>query len=665
MDFIKKKICIEDARTRTQGIMPYYQMGKEYTQHSGSSCYGVSELELEIASGSNGNWGHFVANPCFLAEKGKSYEAMLRKYYDIINFVRTGIKLRKVEYKENDIVFVEDFDEFSYNSVSDCFSGGTDIDLYELAAYPASNFYSSVLEGFRNETRDVYKSYETTSDEYIVLIDNYDAFQNLTKYLDGTAYAPSGNEHHKWHEYCKTVDKFIGKLSVPARIYNRHLKVPKNMAYADVKSYYEWLRDYQSLSADCCNTRLWEDRGGNEMLEFLTGKLTEVERAITWVNEMDYAVPYIEIPLLISQNFTDVGTLTNIDGVDYEDQKKRPHHDEAMPSGFTIDDIHMSQRRKIYPKTGKGSIEVESLLKTLRSRKKYTDDDNNVLPGLFQTFSNPAGVFVRVSKGGGTWNVEEISGGNLINGDGKVSEEVAGTNYYRSVTTKSAAKRIAEVYEEENGATAIFYFRVKYNNSESAHMTMPYQVGNSTNVYLVDSSRNIYRGDFIMGLTATPIYIEVEYVIGGYFYGTDRGNYISYVGSGDVYYERRTLDVNHVDYVNLDGVDNVPIWSDYIDFEGDAKEFYSPRYNLYRTGTTANIIEATVGEIWNSDYAYDAYLVKEDYLTNFSTLPKVEVNVTVDRGGVSAFESHYKLTECNTMQDLEAYGNGWFLPDNQ
>ena len=439
------------------------------------------------------------------------------------------------------------------------------------------------------------------------------------------------------------------------------------MAYADVKSYRDWLRDYQTLSADCCNLRLWEDRGGEDMLDFLNGKMDEVDRAISWVNSMEYSIPYIEMPLLISQSFTDVGALTNVDGTEYVESYpegngdgKRPHGRGRQEKAFTIDQISIIGERKQYPKSGEGSIEVESLLKTLRARKKYMDDDDNVLPGLFQSFNNPSGVFVHCIKSGGNWNVSECGGSGLLNGDGKTSAELANTNYYRSVTTKASAKRIAEVYDEEPGnpVATSFYFKVKYDNSENTHLTIPYAVGNATNVYLVDESRNLYRGDFITGLTATS-------VIGGFFNGTDKGEYVSYAGGGDIYYERRTLDTKHVDYVNLDGVDNVPVWSDYIDFESDAKEFYSPRYNLYRTGTTANIIEASTADIWNKDYAFDAYLTKEDYLINFSNMPKVDVNVTVDRGGVSAFEKHYKLTECNTMQDLETYGNGWFLPENQ
>ena len=103
MDYIKKKICLEVARTRTQGLVPYYELGKAYGQHEpyyvsvcnecdyegddvfdecprcGSkdveikpACKDITSLGLEPADGPNGNWGQFPANPCFLAEWDKS-----------------------------------------------------------------------------------------------------------------------------------------------------------------------------------------------------------------------------------------------------------------------------------------------------------------------------------------------------------------------------------------------------------------------------------------------------------------------------------------------------------------------------------------------------------------------------------------------------------------
>ena len=742
MDYIKKTICLEGARTRTQGIMPYYEIGVAYPQHSGGSCSSVTELGLTIASGYNGNWGQFVATPCFLAENGKTYDGMLHNYYSILNMVRDGIKLRRVETKDGEIIFVEDMDSFVWNGT--CFDFGAEPDsIYFYSAYDDDDFHAIEIDSLKEETRFVYRysGSEAITSDYVVLIQDFHKFSGMSCYLNGVTVPNTlsadtqveGDEHTRWVNYCKVVDACIGKITIPATIYNNHIKVPKSMPCADVEEYIAWLETNKELSGNCCNARLWDDMGGDEMLEFLNAsaksKYDAYLNAVT-DEEFKYTVPYIEMPLLLVQNFTDVGVLTNLDGDNYEPdllgpsydgpEKTRPHGklvESILGSGFTrvilkdgteitaqeqidrfaisgqgicIDQIKMKNRRAVYPKNmedyeenpglydGK-TVEVESLLKTLRTKRKYTDDENNVLPGLFQNYDGePGGKYFMCEKNGTEWVLTPCEGADLVNGDGMTSDELAnattGTNlYYRSVTTESAAKRIAEVYDQEpkwedGPETPTFYFKVKYDNSSSRPMKLPYSAGNATNIYLYDEEENIYRADFISSVTISNKEVEIVYIVGGYYKANSDGKYAGrvYTNSGDVYYEKHTYDSSHVDYVTLDGVDNVPIYSQYIDFDADAKEIYSPIYNLYRTGNTANIIEATTGEEWTKlneegkSYAYDAYLTKEEYLTNFSLPPKVDVNVTIDRGGVSAFEKHYKLSECNTMQDLVNYGNNFF-----
>lgn len=826
MDYIKKIICIEDARTRTQGLVPYYEFGKEYAPHSGD-CGSIADLGLTVASGSNGNWGNFPANPWFLGKKNKTYESMLSKYYGLLNVVRNSVKLRKVETKNGEIIYTEDIGTFY--SDGDCFAGGDEPEyLYSFAAYDASGFSFIEIDSDREEARRVYREVTpgTVSDEhmYIVLIKDMEKFSGMTSYLDSTEYdvlgtgidIEGGDENYKWARMCQVVDACIGKINIPSWIFNKHIKVPKSMPCADVAEYIDWLENYQTLSADCCNVRLWDDMGGEDMLKYLKASAsTKCEDLSEIINDLEYSVPYIEMPLLLTQAYTDVGALTNIDGIYYESgltEEERPHG-IGSPTGFSIDEIIMGsgETRYRYPTTEEFEtdsartfgdsgttvrpIVVESQLEMLRDAKKYIDDKNNVLPGLFGKFENPAGKMHYCIKGSNErfyrlgisshtrtideevityWDVvyesvsitdDDIYGLNNLNhtelpslppswknlegdagwteadrivneqrstytnvdksadvnpsiyqirvvdkswkiapaagtpreahnADGMDSSPVSsgGTLYppgefrdatgqfYRTITTCEAGIRIAETEEEEtNGEAALnsyYFFFVKYDNSPENPMTIPYHVGNTANVYLVQSGDTnwLYRGDYIRSINLSGSNIEFVYVIGGRFIGDSAGTYNSPVaGYGDVYYEKhnyeekhKDLDKVHKDLVPLDGVDNVPVWSEYIDFEADAKEFYSPRYDLYRTGNTANIIELASAEQWTAKdgdgdpYSYDAYLAKEDYLTAFSLPPKVDVNVTIDRGGVSVFEKHYKLSECNTMQDLVNYGNNFF-----
>lgn len=828
MDYIKKTICIEGARTRTQGLVPYYEFGKEYeVPFTGVSGY-VSDLGLTIASGSNGNWGQFPANPWFLASENKTYEGMLSSYYSLLNVVRNSVKLRKVETKDGEIIYTEDTGTF-YSDGPDCFVGGDEPEyLYDFAAYDADDFTFTEIDSEREEARRVYREITpgtvSGSHMYIVLINDFEKYMGVSgcsgvsSYLDNTKYSDlgtgidieNGGENYKWARMCQVVDACIGKINIPSWIFNKHIKVPKSMPCADVAEYIDWLENYQTLSADCCNVRLWDDMGGEDMLKYLkTSASTKCDTMSEIIDGLPYAVPYIEMPLLLTQNYTDVGVLTNIDGVYYESgltEEQRPHG-IGSPSGFTIDEIVMGfgDTRYEYPTTEQFEadsartfgvsgttvrpIVVESQLEMLRDAKKYIDDKNNVLPGLFKKFDNPAGqmyscvkmgdesfyelstssytvpdkivdgemtykelyavVYVptsnehivgmnnrmdsytrvfdgnegletfaeaqsivdeqrtnydtgdpsnnewhyRISVYEPIWTMSALTdytpnqsknadgylSGDKLDGDEGLKYppsdpyENPVKKYYRTITTPVAGIRIAQTEEDEtrqpDSAKTHYFFCVKYNNSETTPMEMPYHSGNTANVYLMDSGGTnwLYRGDYIRKITPSGNSIEFEYVIGGRFYGDSAGTYASPVaGYGDVYYEKHNYEEKHKDLVPLDGVDNVPVWSEYIDFEADAKEFYSPRYGLYRTGNTANIIELASAEQWTAKdgdgdpYSYDAYLAKEDYLTAFSLPPKVDVNVTIDRGGVSVFEKHYKLSECNTMQDLVNYGNNFF-----
>ena len=746
MDFIKKTICIDDSRTKTQGLMPYYVFGRNYEQH-GISCGTVEELNLETATGENGNWGQFVANPCFLYENNKDYKTMLDNYYSILNDVRDGIKLRRVQTKEGEIIYTKVISSLEWDESTQCFSDGDEPEnIYDYAAMPDLSFMGENING-----EMIYRTNDTVEDTFIVLITDYDSFLEKAKYLDGTGYEAYLNtgldtdaapDKDKWSLFCQVVDICIGKINIPDWIYNKHIKTPKSMPCADVEPYIKWLEDYTTLSADCCNTRLWEDMGGSDMLEYLHASAeTKCEEYSSLLNGLTYSVPHIDVPILLLQNYTDVGVLTNIDGVEYDaemygpvkqgDEDTRPHGklrkaldniglseseiEYLLSSGFGVsfDEIVMSGDTIDYPTTERYEtvmaaiasgeipngevpddckvkpIEVESLLNTLRSGKKFFDDHNNLLPGIFQRFTDSlTGKYYICTKEGEGWTIEEYTGNTdaWINADGMSSEELipvqGNAKKYRSVSTKESALRIAEIYSQEPreyGEEEIteFCFKVKYDNSQNKPMKKPYEIGNTANIYFCKETDSglVYRGDFVINTATTNTggveFFEATYIVGGYFYGDEDGNFIDYIGGGDTYYEKHHFIENHIINVDIDGVDNVPVYTEYIDFAGDEKQFYSPRYDLYRNGNVANIIRMTSGEQWlkkdteGHGYAYDAYLTKEDYLTSFSLPPKVDVDVTIDRGGASAFERHYNLSECNTMSDLEQYRNGYFFTETE
>lgn len=97
-----------------------------------------------------------------------------------------------------------------------------------------------------------------------------------------------------------------------------------------------------------------------------------------------------------------------------------------------------------------------------------------------------------------------------------------------------------------------------------------------------------------------------------------------------------------------------------IDFNNKKVTIYNRDYELSRDGLESTITSLPVGGVWNKNEAIDGVVYKKEYLNHISEEPKIDVNVEFDRGAAAAFENHFKLSECNTMEDLENYGNNYF-----
>lgn len=51
---------------------------------------------------------------------------------------------------------------------------------------------------------------------------------------------------------------------------------------------------------------------------------------------------------------------------------------------------------------------------------------------------------------------------------------------------------------------------------------------------------------------------------------------------------------------------------------------------------------------------------RQEYLLHITTLPKVESDVFIERGGISVMPMHGQFAEINTLEQLEKFGNGFY-----
>ena len=104
----------------------------------------------------------------------------------------------------------------------------------------------------------------------------------------------------------------------------------------------------------------------------------------------------------------------------------------------------------------------------------------------------------------------------------------------------------------------------------------------------------------------------------------------------------------------------VPVTYKEIDFNNKQVTIYNKDFGLSRQGNVAEIKGLPTGEIWNEQEATSSPVIKKEYLNHISEEPIIGVDVMFDRGNATAFENHFKLSECNTYEDIENYGNNYF-----
>lgn len=128
--------------------------------------------------------------------------------------------------------------------------------------------------------------------------------------------------------------------------------------------------------------------------------------------------------------------------------------------------------------------------------------------------------------------------------------------------------------------------------------------------------------------------------------------------TGIIYKESYPVKISTAE-TKINGVRTVVTYYE-IDFNNKKVTIYNRDYELYRDGLESTITSLPRGGVWNANEAIDGKVYKKEYLNHISETPKVDVDVEFDRGAAAAFENHFKLGECNTMEDLENYGNNYF-----
>lgn len=512
---------------------------------------------------------------------------------------------------------------------------------------------------------------------------------------------------------CKDMEeKFIGYLNIPQKIEGD--LVPDRISYSDISEWIDWFRKHTKDS--CCYEKVvdgdnsnvgnvvdkeWTDRGGDEMKEFLEKNEGLLEQALMSIKNMNcgFLVPNMEFPLLLTNEYKDTGLWTEYED-ESEETQKQPIY-EALKGEW----------EKLESK----NLMIESQLQSVRS-SVYHSDDNGVLPGLFdedggyykcryrnyweyKEYQNPTDTekdeavlkdsipptgstrfddfIIKVGEGDNEkyYKEENIVFTEVfgIDAPSECHDDYTAANddscYFTVTVVEEAVPILNTLVPLKEGRGLVDLDFINLLAKFKTPLKIPYIKGEVHNFY-EDESGECF-GDYVTDVRKSGGQITITYNIGGKC-NLD-GTYAPNSNYGILLRDIYNYSSNHSYNCSFEDYPTT-INGEYIDFDNSPNTIEVENYDLGTAETKENSEDAFVPKTRKCNQAQILGMRLMDALDG--SAPKVmfkqpetegiefpiksDVDIELNRGASAAFENYFKLSECNTMQDLENYQNNWF-----
>jgi hypothetical protein len=680
MEFIKKKICLDDFISHIPGL---------------NETIDGEDLLLNT----NGSWGKIPKMLTLWGSKIK-YGTIMDLYYKTLNIVRNAV------YYEYDMVgnkwMTTDFDwRDAFNTNNIMFSENL----------PTDELSDKMIVGV-TDTQNIQIFYDDisniggTSNNGLDLITSVNEMMGI--HIVPYAYTCKNCSHVKLGTNVKMCEKCnstsIEPYQPPFMPYFLYLKeVPK------------WIEYMEKLKTDiCCEKGPYEEHGGDAFLEYLK----KLEDNGYFMYRDGTEMTTIDIPILLTSKIRDIGQYRAYD-VDDVDEK-----------GNVIDEnIVIETPTTIVETVG------ESKLRTLRKRKRSVDDNGAELP--FILVKNEDGYATEspyqvdylkniqivkdkfyadtITSIKETCTPKEInlSMYNIIIEKLKDEQHFIGTTtkYMGGLLRNDVCPDLIKYGTKDKNTVANV---MNYFNSDSISREMAlrkkmlkYFMNTYPDILCVkqdfqfdyeliygvedyDNTHEDGEGNIIIPIKEEKIYkthsgtiyimfdkpmIEYTYVLGGKFEKQRATNKLKLV-------EKNPFSISEVKYHDWDGSgiwyrESFPIKKvciqkflidgemreftyDYVDFSANEKTYSFNGIDFPRKNYILCEKIRYKSDAYKSDVVNDP-IFRDEKMLGLNYPLKESYDVVVERSSSAAFEKHLQLSEVKTWQDLENYRNGLFL----
>ena len=258
----------------------------------------------------------------------------------------------------------------------------------------------------------------------------------------------------------------------------------------------------------------------------------------------------------------------------------------------------------------------------------------------------------------GWWECEKLTDPSIICGDGENLK--AGDYKYRNVLIVSCLPALVGPCKPGD----VYYVMARYDNglvqpkniegkdATIVSMKIPYKVDEPQNIVSYEDGTITYDKIISAEKIDTNKYL-IRYVKGATSGATN-------VETGIHYEETLYYSENNLAKVPIDGIYMADLYYDVLGDNSEKTSVYSEEFRKYRLVRKAKITGMEVGTQWTEENAVNAMLFTKDGYEGLQEEPKYDINLLYNRGNAAAWENHFKLSECNTMEDLVNYGNNFF-----
>jgi hypothetical protein len=681
MEFIKKKICLDDFVSHIPGLNETID-GED------------------LLTNANGSWGKIPKN-LTLWDTEVKYGTIMNLYYQVLDIVRNAV------YYEYDTSgskwMVVDFDwRDAFNTNNILFSDNL----------PTDELSDKMIVGV-TKTENLSIFYDDisqiggTSHNGLDLITNVNDMMGI--HIVPYAYVCKSCSHIKISKNAPQICEECGSGSIepyqpPFMPYFLYLKeIPK------------WIDYMNNLKTDiCCEKKPYNEHGGDAFLEYLT-KLKD-DGYFMYTNGTEMAT--IDIPLLLTSKIRDIG------------QYRAYDVDDVDENGNIIDDnIVIESQTTIVEAVG------ESKLKTLRKRKRSVDDNGAELPFILtktedgyqmelpyqvnylkniqivkdkfyaDTITSIKETCTPKETNLSMYNViiEKLTDQQHFDGtttnymSGLLRDDVCPDIIRYGSKDKNTSSSVTSFFNSDSMAREsmlrtkmLKYFSNVYpdilcvKQDFQFDYELTYGVEDYENTY-TDEEGNIItpiKEEKLSKTHSGTIYImfdqpmiEYTYVLGAKFkkqHLTDKlkldetnpffvseTKYHDWDGSGIWYREKFPIKKVCVQQFLIDGVMREFTY-DYVDFGANEVTYTFngidfPRKNYILCEEIRYKSDAYKADVINDPIFRDEKMLGLNYPL------KESYDVAVERSSSAAFEKHLQLSEVKTWQDLENYRNGLFL----